>query len=62
MRVIGNNRKIRTVYAWQEGDEFLLSPFPEAKGGRRPIDRFDNKEQLEASIDKRGCEVRWLTS
>lgn len=61
MKII-SNRKVRTVYAWQEGDEFFLSPFAEARGGRRPIDRFDSKEALEAYVEPRGCEVEWLTN
>lgn len=61
MRIVGNNRK-RVVYAWQEGDEFMLSPFDTTKTGRRPIDRFDSKEELEAHVEPRGCEVKWLTN
>lgn len=62
MRIVGSSNRVRTVYAWQEGDEFLLSPFAEAIGGRRPLDRFESREALEAHVEPRGCEVQWLAS
>lgn len=62
MRIIGNNRNARTVYAWQDGDWFFLSPFSETKAGRRPMDHFDSREELEAHVAPRGCEVKWLTN
>lgn len=62
MRIVGNSRNTRTVYAWQDGGEFMLSPFAEARNGWRPIDRFDSREELEARVMSRGCEVQWLTS
>lgn len=62
MLIVGTNRKLRTVYAEQVGDEFLLSPFAEVKGKRRPINRFNSREQLEQYAETRRCEVIWLTN
>lgn len=62
MIIVGTNRKLRTVYAEQAGDEFILSPFPEYKNGRRPVNRFDSREELERSVENRRCEVVWLTN
>lgn len=62
MIIVGTNRKLRTVYAEQADNEFLLSPFAEVKGGRRPVNRFDSREQLEQYAVSRRCEVVWLTS
>lgn len=60
MLIVGTNRKLRTVYAEQAGDEFVLSPFPEYKAGRRPVNRFDSRKQLEQYAETRRCEVVWL--
>lgn len=62
MIIVGTNRKLRTVYAEQVGDEFILSPFPEYKAGRRPVNRFDSREQLEQYAASRRCEVIWPIS
>ena len=57
----GNRRKLRTVYAFEiEDGTFGLSPFPDIKNSRRPIARYDSKEELEAYVASRGCEVQWL--
>lgn len=63
MIIVGPNRKTKIVYAWQEGNgEFMVSPYAEVKGGRRPVGRFDSKEQVEAYAVNRGRELQWLTS
>lgn len=62
MIIVGTNRRLRTVYAEQIGDEFLLSPFAEVKSNRRPVNRFDSREQLEQYANDRRCEVVWLTN
>lgn len=62
MIIVGANRKVRTVYAEQVGSEFLLSPFAEVKGRRRPVNRFDSREELEQYVTARRCEVVWLTN
>lgn len=59
MRIVGGNRSLRTVYAFEAGGELMISPYPETKGGRRPIGRFDTKEELEAYAADRRCEVQW---
>ena len=56
-----NRRKARiTLFAWQEGDEFFMSPYEEALHGRRPIERFDSREELEAAVRAKGNAVEWL--
>lgn len=62
MIIVGANNKQRMVYAEIMEGEFLLSPFPEVRGGRRPIARFDTKEELERHAANRRCEVQWQTS
>lgn len=55
-------RDTRVVYAWEEGGEFLLSPFRETRNGRRPIDRFNSRDEIEAKAAERGVVVEWLAS
>lgn len=55
-------RSARTVYAWQEGDEFMLSPFEGAKDGRRPIGRYNTAAEIEAIASQRGISVVWQTN
>lgn len=59
MRIVGGNHSLRTVYAFEANGEFLLSPSPEVRGGRRPIGRFDSRDELEAYAAARRCEVQW---
>lgn len=61
MRIINPNRPARlTMYAWAEGDEFLLSPVPETKAGRRPVQRYSSRQELEQDVAGRGNRVQWL--
>lgn len=61
MRVVNRgNRSARTVFAEQAGNEFVVSPFEEARNGYRPIGRFDSKEELEAYVASKRCVVQWL--
>lgn len=62
MIIVGANNKVRTVFAMEINGEFLLSPFVETRGGRRPIARFDSKEELEIHAISRRCEVQWQTN
>lgn len=62
MIIVGANSKQREVYATEANGEFLLSPFPEVRGGRRPIARFDSVEELEQHAINHGCSVQWQTS
>jgi hypothetical protein len=59
MRIITQNKRRRKVYAWQEEDEFLLSPFKAVQHGRRPIARFDSAQELERVASDKGCIVQW---
>ncbi len=61
MIVLGPNRQVRMAFAFQEGDEFILSPFPEARNGKRPMMRFDTKEELETFAALRRHGVTWLS-
>ena len=62
MRIINPGKTARiTVYAWQEGSEFLLSPSREIEHGRRPIQRYDSRQELEQDVAARGNTVEWLT-
>lgn len=62
MIIVGANSKQREVYATEANGEFLLSPFPEVRGGRRPIMQFDTAEELEQHAANRKCTVQWQTS
>lgn len=62
MIVINNASQSRTAYAFEANGEFLLSPFPEARGGRRPIARFDSRDELETYAAARQHRVTWLDS
>lgn len=62
MIIVGANIRQREVYAIEANGEFLLSPFPGVRGGRRPIARFDNAEELEQHAANHQCVVRWQTS
>ena len=56
--IMPQNRR-RVAYAWQEGDEFLLSPFEAVQSGRRPIARFDDKQSLIKYATDKGHVVQW---
>lgn len=63
MIIVGaNNRNTRVVYAEEIDGQFYLSPFPEVRNGRRPVARYDSKEELENHVTSRGCGVQWLTN
>ena len=62
MRIITGRKLRRKVYAWKEGGEFMLSPFEATSGNRRPIARFDSKQDLEAAARSRNCEVVWQST
>lgn len=59
MRIITQGKRRRKVYAFQEGDEFMLSPLEQAINGYRPIARYGSKEELLATTRDRKCEVIW---
>lgn len=60
--IIVGNRNTRVVYAEEIDGVFYLSPFPEVRNGRRPVARYDTKEELEAYATSRGCAVQWQTN
>jgi hypothetical protein len=60
MRFVSSKKPRLTLYAWQEGDEWLLSTELETKHGRRPIERYDSKQELEQAVSARGNKVTWL--
>lgn len=63
MIIVGaSNRNTRVVYAEEIDGQFFLSPFPEVRSGRRPVARYDSKEELETYVISRGCRIQWLTN
>jgi len=63
MKIINPNRSPRrTMYAWVEGEEFMLSPFAEVANTRRPIQRYDSRQDLERDVAAKGNVVQWLSN
>lgn len=60
MRLVQQRKPRLTLFAWQEGDEFMLSTEREVTNRRRPIERYDSKLELEKAVSDRGNKVVWL--
>lgn len=65
MRIITQNTRQRVVYAFKEEIsegvfEYFLSPVDSVTHGRRPIARFDTKQELEMVANNRNCKIEWL--
>lgn len=53
----------RKVYAFEIPEYgFGLSPFSEAQTGKRPINVYASREELETAALERNCEVVWQTN
>lgn len=57
MKIIRKDQK-RTVYGWTENDIWFLSPFDKSVP-RRPINRYDSKEELLDYAQRRGVMVEF---
>lgn len=60
MRLI-TSQKQREVFAWEDGEEWMISPFEEAQSMRRPIGRFNSRNELLTYAKERGVKVIWQT-
>lgn len=59
MRFITQSSR-RKLYAEQISDgEFVLSAFPEVAATRRPVARFNTRQEVEQEAARRNCEVVW---
>lgn len=59
MKISGkSNAKRRTAYVWQDNDVFFLSPL-DASVERRPMNRYDTWEEVEAEVAARGLKLEW---
>lgn len=59
MKISGRpGRKQRTVYGWMANGVWCLSPEP-AGAARRPLNRYDAKEDAEAEAMARNCTIIW---
>lgn len=72
MRIISQQSDRREVFAWSErvgvNDdqtdklEFFLSPFAKMENNRRPVNRYDTRDELLAAANARNCRVTWQDS
>lgn len=62
MRIISQQSEKREVFAWVDGGEFMLSPFPQSQNNRRPMNRYDSREALLAAANAKNCRVTWQDS
>jgi hypothetical protein len=67
VRIITQGQKRRIVYSFKEEIapgvfEFYLSPVAETTNGRRPMGRYDSQQELEMEVNRRDCQLVWLTS
>jgi hypothetical protein len=72
MRIVNQQAEKREVFAWTEvvgrNDdqtdklEYMLSPFSQAQNGRRPINRYDSRNELLAAANLKNCRVTWQDS
>lgn len=60
MRIVQPRQFRIEIFAWREGDEFFLSPHATAIRGRRPIQRFDDRHELEKAVRDKGNKLTWL--
>lgn len=51
-------KKQRTVYGWVTNGVYYLSPDP-ADVSRRPLNRYDTREDAEAEAVARNCVIAW---
>jgi hypothetical protein len=59
MRIVSQQSDKREVFAWGEGDEWFLSPFPQVQNTRRPINRYNSREELLTAANAKHCRVTW---
>lgn len=58
MKISGRPGKKRAVYGWMANGLWCLSPEP-ADVPRRPLNRYDAKEDAEAEAMARNCVIIW---
>lgn len=58
MKISAKPGKKRAVYGWLDNGIYCLSPEP-ADVTRRPLNRYDTKEDAEAEAMARNCVIEW---